>query len=213
MKASYQPSGLLIVVSGPSGVGKGTVCRKLRKQNPNLTYSISATTRAPREGEKEGINYFFKSRVEFEQMIKNGELIEWAEYNGNYYGTPRRFVEKSLQEGKDVLLEIEVEGAKQVKETFPKGVFIFLVPPTFEDLRKRLVGRGSETPRSLNDRLRIASQEVDQIDVYNYAVINDEVEQAARRIDAIITSEHCRTDRLLLEYDSTKGGEEFDVIS
>jgi guanylate kinase len=212
MKASYQPSGLLIVVSGPSGVGKGTVCRKLREYNPNLTYSISATTRSPRKGEEDGVNYYFKSHGEFEQMIANGELIEWAEYNGNYYGTPRHFVEESLRHGKDVLLEIEVEGAKQVKETFSEGVFIFLVPPTFEDLRKRIIGRGSETPQSLANRLQIASRELDQIGIYHYAVINDEVERAATRIDAIISAEHCRTDRILLEHE-TKGGETIDVIS
>lgn len=212
MKASYQSSGLLIVISGPSGVGKGTVCRKLREYNPNLTYSISATTREPRKGEEDGVNYFFKSHIEFEQMIKNGELIEWAEYNGNYYGTPRRFVEESLNQGKDVLLEIEVEGAKQVKETFLEGVFIFLLPPTFEDLRKRIVGRGSETPQSLANRLQIASRELDQIGIYHYAVINDQVEQAAKKINDIISAEHSRTDRILLENDPTKGGE-INVIS
>jgi guanylate kinase len=198
MRADYQKEGLLIVVSGPSGVGKGTVCATLRKQMPRLTYSVSATTRAPRAGEVDGVNYFFKTVSEFKQMIENDELIEWAEYVGNYYGTPRRFVEESLKAGKDVLLEIEVQGAMQVKERFPNGVFIFLVPPTMEELKRRITGRGTESEEAIESRLSAASDELKLIEHYDYVVINDEVEKACQRIQAIITAEHCRTDRLVL---------------
>lgn len=141
MKESYE-KGLLIVLSGPSGVGKGTVCAALRKRkNENLIYSVSATTRKPREGEQEGINYFFKTHEQFQEMIKKDALLEWAEYVGNYYGTPRQFVENMLNEGKDVILEIEVQGALQVKEKFPEGIFIFLAPPDLKELRSRITGR------------------------------------------------------------------------
>jgi guanylate kinase len=165
---------------------------------PELTYSVSATTRAPRPGEVDGVNYFFKTVSEFKKMIENDELIEWAQYVGNYYGTPRRFVEETLASGKDVLLEIEVQGAMQVKEKFPQGVFIFLVPPTFEDLKKRILNRGTETENSLANRLDAASEELRQIERYDYVVINDDVERACDRIQAIIMAEHCRKDRLIL---------------
>src|SRR5690606_12749151 len=128
-----QEQGLLIVLSGPSGVGKGTVCNALRKRNVSFVYSISATTRSPREGEVDGVNYFFKTKQEFERMIEQGELLEWAQYVQHYYGTPRRFVEEQLSQGKDVLLEIEVQGARQVKQKYPQGVFIFLMPPSIEE--------------------------------------------------------------------------------
>lgn len=198
MKANYLDEGLLIVLSGPSGVGKGTVCSALRKRMPELIYSVSATTRAPREGEKEGVNYFFKTVSEFKRMIENDELIEWAQYVGNYYGTPRKFVEETLKKGKDVLLEIEVQGAMQVKKKFPQGVFIFLVPPTMEDLKMRILNRGTETKDSIIHRLNVASDELKQIQHYDYVVINDEVEKACERIQAIIMAEHCRRDRLIL---------------
>ncbi len=198
MRANYQKEGLLIVVSGPSGVGKGTVCSALRKRMPELTYSVSATTRAPREGEKEGVNYFFKSVPEFKKMIENDELIEWAQYVGNYYGTPRRFVEETLRAGKDILLEIEVQGALQVRQRFPEGIFIFLMPPTLEELKKRIRHRGTETEESLASRLGVAEDEFRLIHHYDYVVINDVVEKACERIQAIITAEHCRKDRLIL---------------
>lgn len=198
MKAEYHQSGLLIVVSGPSGVGKGTVCAALRKRLPNLAYSVSATTRQPRAGEQDGVNYFFKTKEEFQQMIHNDELIEWAEYVGNYYGTPRKYVEETLASGKDIVLEIEVQGAYQVKDAFPDGVFIFLVPPSMDDLRTRILHRGSETQTSLENRLGAAKDEYQHIHRYDYVVINDEVEKACDRVEAILLAEHCRADRLVM---------------
>ena len=202
MKANYVNEGLLVVISGPSGVGKGTVCKALREMMPELTYSISATTRSPREGEVDGVNYFFKSVQEFEKMIEEDELIEWAQYVGNYYGTPRRVVEETLAKGQDVVLEIEVQGAMQVKEKYPQGIFIFLVPPSFEELRQRIIHRGTESESVLNLRLEAASDELKQIDQYDYVVINDEVDKACERIRAIVMAEHCRTDRLKISEDA-----------
>src|SRR6478735_135548 len=167
--------GLLIVLSGPSGVGKGTVRKALFEQEDiKLQYSISATTRKPREGEVDGVDYFFKPREEFERMIENKKLLEWAEYVGNYYGTPVDYVEQTLSEGKDVFLEIEVKGALQVKEAFQEGL--------------------------INNRMRVAKEEIELMDAYDYVVENDKVENACARIRAIVTAEHCRRDRISARY-------------
>ena len=184
--------GLLIVLSGPSGVGKGTVCTALRKKMPNLIYSVSATTRQPRMGEEEGVNYFYKSRGQFLDMIEHNQLLEYAEYVGNYYGTPRDFVEQTINEGKDIILEIEVQGALQVKKTFPQGVFIFLLPPSLDELKDRIKGRGTENDTVIDHRMSVAEEEINMIDYYDYAVVNDEIDHACRRIESIITAEHCK---------------------
>lgn len=194
---SNADKGLLIVLSGPSGVGKGTVCSRLRKLAPELVYSVSATTRAPRAGEMEGVNYFFKSKEQFNSMIERDELLEWAEYVGNYYGTPRSFVADTIKVGKDIILEIEVQGAMQVKQRFPEGVFVFLMPPSLGELRSRIVGRGTETDDSIRERLSAAADEIRLLEQYDYAVVNDQVELACERIRAIITAEHCKRDRIL----------------
>ncbi|WZY01136.1 guanylate kinase [Bacillus sp. FSL W7-1360] len=188
--------GLLLVLSGPAGVGKGTVCAALRAQTTEIEYSVSATTRAPREGEVDGVNYFFKSREAFEHMISAGELLEWAEYVGNYYGTPRSYVEQTLDSGQDIILEIEVQGARKVREAFPEGVFIFLAPPSLQELRNRIVNRGTETEDVINERMNVAEDELELMSMYDYVVENDEVDRAVSRIQAIVTAEHCRRERL-----------------
>lgn len=184
--------GLLFVISGPSGVGKGTISRQLLKEVPSIKYSVSATTRAPREGEKDGVNYFFLSIDDFQRMIKEDAFLEYANVYGNYYGTPREFVEKELKAGNHVLLEIDIQGALQVRKKAPDAVFVFIVPPSIEELQARIMGRGSETPESLRTRLRSAVQEMEFVSQYDYVVLNDEVSQAVCKIKCIITAEECR---------------------
>jgi guanylate kinase len=193
--------GLLIVLSGPSGVGKGTVRKALFSQpDIQLQYSISVTTRKPREGEVDGVDYFFKTREEFEEMIRQDQLLEWAEYVGNYYGTPIEYVEKTLNEGKDVFLEIEVQGALKVREVFPEGLFIFLMPPSLSELKNRIVTRGTESEELIENRLKVAKEEIEMMDAYDYVVENDKVELAVERIKAIVIAEHCRRERVSARY-------------
>ncbi|WP_078554776.1 guanylate kinase [Bacillus alkalicellulosilyticus] len=192
--------GLLIVLSGPAGVGKGTVCGALRNENTEIQYSVSATTREPRAGEVDGVNYFFKSREEFESMIENNQLLEHAEYVGNYYGTPIDYVKQTIEEGTDIILEIEVQGALKVRERFPEGVFIFLMPPSLAELRKRIQGRGTETAEIIDRRMTVAKEEIDMMKKYDYVVENDEVALAVERIKAIVTAEHCKRERLIEKY-------------
>ncbi|MFB0845817.1 guanylate kinase [Paenibacillus oleatilyticus] len=195
----YTPAdkGILIVLSGPSGVGKGTVCKALRGCAPDIVYSVSATTRAPRQGEVDGVNYFFKTREQFQQMIVQDQMLEWAEYVGNYYGTPRRFVEDTLNAGKDIILEIEVQGALKVKQKFPEGVFIFLLPPSLPELESRIVGRGTESEETIRSRMSVAVDEIAMMEHYDYAIVNDQVDFACSRIRSILTAEHCRKDRMV----------------
>ncbi|ADI27356.1 guanylate kinase [Geobacillus sp. G4] len=200
--------GLLIVMSGPSGVGKGTVRKALFSQpDINLHYSVSVTTRKPREGEVEGVDYFFRTREQFEQMIRENKLLEWAEYVGNYYGTPIDYVEKTLAEGKDVFLEIEVQGAMKVRRAFPEALFIFLAPPSLTELEKRIMGRGTESKELIENRLRAAKEELEMMDEYDYVVENDEVELACERIKAIVIAEHCRRERVAERYKRMLGVE------
>ncbi|WLR43582.1 guanylate kinase [Bacillus carboniphilus] len=200
--------GLLIVLSGPSGVGKGTVRKELFSQeDTNFHYSISMTTRTPREGEVDGIDYFFKSRDQFESLIKQNKLLEWAEYVGNYYGTPVDYVEKTLSEGKDVFLEIEVQGAMQVKKAFPEGLFIFLAPPSLQELEDRIVNRGTESKQLVENRMNKARDEIFLMNAYDYVVINDEISNACDKIKAIVVAEHCRRERVEASYKKMVGVE------
>ena len=200
--------GLLIVLSGPSGVGKGTVRKELFSQaNTNYEYSISMTTRNPREGEVDGVDYFFKSRAEFEQLIEQGGLLEHAEFVGNYYGTPLAYVNETLEAGRDVFLEIEVQGAKQIREKAPDALFIFLAPPSLSELKSRLVGRGTETEEVIAKRIATAEEELEMMSLYDYVVENDEVTNACDKINAIIKAEHCRRERVEKIYLSMLKGE------
>lgn len=193
--------GLLIVLSGPSGVGKGTVRKAIFESDDNdFQYSVSMTTRNKREGEIEGVDYYFRTREEFEALIEAGEMLEYAEYVGNYYGTPLSYVQKTLDQGKDVFLEIEVQGAKQVKEKVPDGVFIFLTPPDLAELRLRITGRGTDSAEVIDERMRVAREEIEMMALYDYAVVNDEVSKAVQRIREIISSEHFRVDRVIGKY-------------
>lgn len=188
-------SGLLFVVSGPAGVGKGTIVRKLIEIYDSAVLSISATSRLPRPSEIDGESYFFKTKEQFEEMIENGELIEWVEYCENYYGTPRDFVCSEIEKGNVLILEIEVEGALKVKELFPDCVLCFIFPPDFSELKKRLKGRGTEDEESIHKRLLRAEDEIQLIDKYDYILINDDIDSAVERFVIIIESEKMRTVR------------------
>ena len=189
--------GLLIVLSGPSGVGKWTV-RKEIFDDPTTSYkySISMTTRQMREGEVNGVDYFFKTKEEFEALIQEDQFIEYAEYVGNYYGTPVQYVKDTMAEGHDVFLEIEVEGAKQVRKKFPDALFIFLAPPSLDHLKERLIGRGTETDEKIQSRVNEARKEVEMMNLYDYVVVNDEVHLAKERIQSIVEAEHLKRERV-----------------
>ncbi len=188
--------GILIVVSGFSGSGKGTLMKELMTRYPD-TYalSISATTRSPREGEVDGREYFFVSKDEFEKMIAKGELIEYAKYVENYYGTPRDYVEKKLDEGKDVILEIEIQGALNVKKMFPDTLLLFVTPPSAEELKKRLVGRGTETMDVIESRMDRACEEAEGMENYDYLIVNDSLDRCVEEMHSIIRGEHRRSSR------------------
>lgn len=193
--------GLLVVISGPSGVGKGTVRRALfERENHNLEYSVSMTTRKPRVGEVDGKDYFFVSKEDFEQGIKDGRLLEYAEFVNNYYGTPMDYVEERLSVGKEVVLEIEVQGAMQVREKMPDAVFIFIAPPSRKALRDRITKRATEPEEIINQRMEKAEREFHMAHKYDYIVVNDTVENAADRIMAIIRAEHAKTERTIHTY-------------
>ena len=182
--------GLLIIYSGPSGVGKSTVRQEFFKdESLKLTYSISMTTRLPRVGEKDGVDYFFVTRDEFMKAVEDGELLEHAEYVGNCYGTPKSYVDKLRKKGKNVILEIDIEGAKQVMAKEPDCVSIFLVPPTIATLRKRIKGRGSDSKEVIDKRIEVAKKEIAQKDIYKYVVVSDTIEETAERIKQIIKEE------------------------
>ena len=187
--------GTLVVISGFSGAGKGTVMKRLMEKYDDYALSISVTTRNPREGERDGIEYFFKTKEEVETMIENDEFLEYARYVDNYYGTPRFYVEEMLAKGKNVILEIEIQGAMQIKAKNPEAVLVFVTPPSFEELRNRLVGRGTETADVIESRLRRASEEAEGMPSYDYILVNDQVEDCVDRLHQIILSERAKAQR------------------
>ena len=189
------PQGLLLVASGPSGAGKGTICGILREKLPELAYSVSVTTRAPREGEVDGRDYFFKTVEEVKNMIFRGELLEYAQVYGNYYGTPKPYVMNLLNEGRDVLLEIDIQGALQIKKVFPDGVFVFVTPPSLEELRARIYKRGKDEPAVIEKRLKEAGSELKYASKYDYIIVNDVAEKAAARVLTLLEAERYRAGR------------------
>lgn len=178
--------GQLIVVSGFAGTGKGTLMKLLLEKYEGYTLSVSATTRQPRAGEEDGVHYFFKTKEEFENMIEHGQLLEYASYVGNYYGTPKSFVDSKMAEGTDVILEIEIQGALNIKKMYPEAILLFVVPPSGEELKKRLVGRGTETPDVIEKRLMRAYEESDGIGEYDYLIVNDDLDICVAKLHSII---------------------------
>ncbi len=188
--------GSLIVLSGPSGSGKDSVCERLKEYNNNFWVSISCTTRSPRKGEEDGINYFFITKDAFKEKVKHQDFLEYAVYNGNYYGTPKDKINEYLNNGVDVILVIEVQGALKIKHKVPEAVFIFLMPPTMKDLVYRLKNRGTETDEKIIKRFKEAYKEINEITKYNYVVINDDLDKAAKKVNAIIESQKCMVERI-----------------
>jgi guanylate kinase len=187
--------GILVVVSGFSGAGKGTVMKRLMEKYDDYALSVSATTRKPRPGEEDGREYFFRTRDEFEKLIEEDALLEYARYVENYYGTPRSYVEEQLQAGRNVILEIEIQGAMKIKEKIPEALLVFVTPPTVEELERRLTGRGTETAQVIADRLARASEEAEGMGQYDYILVNDTVEECVDHLHQIIVSEHSRVSR------------------
>lgn len=186
--------GSLVVVSGFSGAGKGTVMKALISRYDNYALSVSATTRAPREGETDGKEYFFKTHQAFEDMIERDELIEYAQYVNNYYGTPKEYVFSNIQAGKDVLLEIEIQGALKVKKKFPETMLVFIMPPSAEELKRRLIGRGTEDMDTINARLKRAGEEAEDIPEYDYVIVNDTVDRCVEELHTLIQSQRARVE-------------------
>ena len=188
--------GLLIVVSGPSGAGKDTVINKVLETEKNVWVSISMTSRQPRGNEVNGKDYFFVTKEEFEENIKAGNLLEYATYNDNYYGTPKSKIDEYLNKGIDVILIIEIQGALQIKDLIPEALFIFIMPPSMEELKHRLINRGTDSPDKIIGRFKRAYEEINEVTKYNYVVVNDEVEKASNKVISIIKAEKCRVDRI-----------------
>lgn len=192
---NVKPKGVLLVVSGPSGAGKGTICSMLREQLPDLGYSVSVTTRQPRNGEVDGVNYLFKTVEQVKEMIAADELLEYAEVYGNYYGTPRQYVMDQLEAGRDVLLEIDIQGALQIKQRFPEGVFVFIVPPSLDELSARIYKRGTDSEDVIKRRMASAAGELTYAAEYDYIIVNDIAERAAQKVLTIMEAERYRVAR------------------
>lgn len=192
----FKKRGLLIVVSGPSGAGKDSVCNLVKEKNNNMWISISCTSREIRKGEEDGINYFYLTKEEFENKIKNNDFLEYAIYNSNYYGTPLYKIEENLNKGIDVVLVIEVQGALKVKKIYPDAIFIFILPPSMEELKNRLIKRGTESTEKILERFKTAYKEINEISKYNYVIVNNILDEAVSKMQSIIVAERCRVDRI-----------------
>ena len=196
MSVSKMEEGKVFVVSGPSGSGKGTVIGILQEIYTGMEVAVSATTRAPREGEAEGVNYFYLTKEEFEEKIQKNYFLEYAMYADNYYGTSKEKVQEKLDQGIDVILVIEIQGARKIKELVPEAIFIFIMPPDEKELLKRLKNRKTESKEKILERFNIAYKEMNEVTKYNYVVVNDDIEKAVSKVEAIIKAEKCRVDRI-----------------
>lgn len=185
--------GKLFVISGPSGVGKSTILKELLQRQKDIYFSVSATTRQPRPGEEDGVHYHFRTPEDFRQLIEEEALLEWAEYVGNYYGTPAKYVDEAMEQGRNVILDIEVQGAGKVAEKRPEAIRIFIAPPSWQELERRLTERGTDAPDKISGRLARAREEFESAGKYDYVVINDTVEHAVGELEAIMIAEHCRS--------------------
>lgn len=192
---TMKDEGILLVVSGPSGAGKGTICSALRQAYPDIHYSVSMTTRAPRPGEKEGISYYFRKETEFRELIQRNAFLEYAQVYDHFYGTPKKYVLDQVARGKTVLLEIDIQGAMQVKKTYPKGVFIYIVPPSLQILSQRIHDRGTDSEEVIQKRLSQITRELALAHQYDYIIVNDVLEQAVRKTSAILEAERCKLSR------------------
>jgi len=192
-------NGLLIVISAPSGAGKTTLCRELLKTHPEIRRSVSVTTRVPRPGEISGTDYYFISKDQFWKIVENKELAEWALVHENYYGTPQKFLEETIKQGEDVILTIDVQGGSQLRKKYPQGVFIFVLPPSWEKLEDRLRGRKADSEEIINRRLQNAREEIQHLQEYDYVVVNADLSQAVKELESIIIAERCRVKRKIRE--------------
>ena len=206
-------NGQLIVISAPSGAGKGTIIKELLKNDSkNRWLSVSATSREMREGEKEGVNYYYLTKEKFEEKIEEGYFLEYTNYTGNYYGTPKEYIKEKINQGIDVILEIEIEGANNIKKLIPEAIFIFIMPPSLKELVKRLKTRGTETNEKIMKRFHEAYKEVNEVTKYNYVVVNDNLEEAVNKVEAILKAEKCRVDRIEEVYLDTKEEEIHEIL-
>ena len=188
--------GLLIVLSGPSGSGKNTVCDEVKKNNKNIWESISMTSRKPRKGEIDGKSYYFVTEEEFKKNIEDDNMLEYAKFAGNYYGTPKKNIQKHLDNGEDVILVIEIQGALQIKQKISHALFVFLLPPSMKELKRRLIDRNTESSSKVMERFERAYKEINELSKYNYVIVNDDVKDAAKKLESIILAERCRVDRI-----------------